>query len=64
MGTKNTEEVRCINKNGKIIYRRKWFAYDKNWQKSTGFVPQELPVMNGTVEKPKPINPPFLDSKP
>jgi len=65
MGTKNTEEVRCINKaTGKVKYFRRWFANDKNWQKSTGFVPQELPVMNGTLEKPKPINPPPDEPEP
>lgn len=59
MGTKNTEDVRCINKaTGKVKNFRKWFAHDKNWQKSTGFVPEELPKMNAISDKPTYINPP------
>lgn len=60
MGTKNTEDVRCINKaTGKVKFFRKWFAHDKNWQKSTGFVPEELPKMNAISDKPTYINPPY-----
>lgn len=42
-GTQN-EEIRCINKKtGKVKYFRRWYAESKNWQKNTGFMPEELP---------------------
>lgn len=57
-GTQN-EEIRCINKKtGKVKYFRRWFAHDKNWQKSTGFVPEELPKVNAIAAKHTYINPP------
>lgn len=37
------DEVRCINKSGKVRFFRRYFAMDKNWQRATGFTPQELP---------------------
>lgn len=55
-GTQN-EEIRCINKKtGKVKYFRRWFAHDKNWQKSTGFVPEELPKVSVTLNQ-KVVNP-------
>lgn len=37
------DEVRCINKAGKVKSFRRSFAMNKNWQRATGFTPQELP---------------------
>ena len=60
MKNQNTqqEEVRCINKKtGKVKFFRRWFAFDKNWQRNTGFSPEELPKV-ASIESQPVINPP------
>lgn len=48
------DEVRCINKSGKVRFFRRYFAMDKNWQRATGFTPEELPSVM-SLNKSEPI---------
>lgn len=56
MDNKNNkfDEVRCINKAGKVKSFRRYFAMNKNWQRATGFTPQELPPVM-SLKKVEPI---------